>query len=140
MLMNYVTCNSPDLRYTSESQVHVALDVLEGPRNLSGPRYISGSQVHIAPQVLRGLECTCNPPDLRYTSGSQVHVAHPVLGGLEGTCNLSGLKYTLELMFELEEGTYNAQSPRHVALHVGVDQKIPTTFQVLGKCRTQYII
>lgn len=136
MIVNYVTCNSPGLRYTSGSQVHVAPNVLEGTSNLSGPRYTYGSQVHIAPHVLRGLECICNPPDPRYTPGSQVHVAHPVSSGLEDTCNLSGLKYKLELMFEVEKGTYNAPSPRHVALHVWVDQKIPTTFQVPGKCRT----
>ena len=79
----------PDVKYTSGSQVHVALHILgifEGTWNPPGPRYTPGSQVY--PRV------SGTPPGLSYTSGSQVHVALYILGIFEGTCNPPGPRYT----------------------------------------------
>ena len=92
----------PGLRYTSGSQVHVALhvlaifDIFEGTCKPLGPRYIPGCQVHLRVSSTRCASCfeyiwrylqssgsqvhprvPGIPPVPRYTPGSQVHPRVP---------------------------------------------------------------
>ena len=83
-----VTGTPPDNKYTSESQIHVALHILgifESTCGPPGPRYTSGSQVH--PRV------PDSPPVPSYTSDSQVHPRFPDIP--------SGLRYRLRFLFWL---------------------------------------